>query len=98
VTLACEIDDAMGEVQWLRNGEEIKPDKRIQIVKDGRKRKLVIKDCKVTDAGQFKCTTNADTTESEIIINCKFVSSYAISATNTRLTGCLFWHKIKYLS
>ncbi|XP_037720926.1 twitchin isoform X30 [Drosophila subpulchrella] len=69
VTLACEIDDAMGEVQWFRNGEEIKPDKRIQIVKDGRKRKLIIKDCKVTDAGQFKCTTNADTTEAEIIIN-----------------------------
>ncbi|EDW50927.1 GM26811 [Drosophila sechellia] len=69
VTLACEIDDAMGEVKWFRNGEEIKPDKRIQVVKDGRKRKLVIKDCKVTDAGQFKCTTNADTTESEIVIN-----------------------------
>lgn len=73
VTLACEIDDARGEVQWYRNDEEIKADKRIQIIKDGRKRKLVIKDCKVTDAGHFKCTTNADKTDAEIIINCKFV-------------------------
>ncbi|KAH8384331.1 hypothetical protein KR093_001928, partial [Drosophila rubida] len=69
VTLACEIDDAQGDVQWFRNDEEIKPDKRMQIIKDGRKRKLVIKDCKVTDAGQFKCTTNADKTDAEIIIN-----------------------------
>ncbi|KRF85408.1 twitchin isoform X27 [Drosophila virilis] len=69
VTLACEIDDAQGDVQWFRNGEEIKPDKRMQVVKDGRKRKLIIKDCKVTDAGQFKCTTNADQTDAEIIIN-----------------------------
>lgn len=71
VTLACEIDDEMGEVQWFKGDEEIKPDKRIQIVKDGRKRKLVIKDAKVTDAGMYKCTTNADKTEAEIIINCK---------------------------
>lgn len=71
VTLSCEIDDAQGEVQWFRNNEEIKPDKRMQVIKEGRKRKLVIKDCKVTDAGQFKCTTNADKTEAEIIINCK---------------------------
>lgn len=72
VTLACEIDDATGEVQWWRGDEEIKPDKRMQIVKDGRKRKLIIKDCKVTDAGLFKCTTNADKTEAEIIINCEY--------------------------
>ncbi|XP_018789320.1 PREDICTED: twitchin isoform X17 [Bactrocera latifrons] len=69
ITLACEIDDATGEVQWWRGDEEIKGDKRIQIVKDGRKRKLIIKDCKVSDAGQFKCTTNADKTEAEIVIN-----------------------------
>lgn len=74
ITLACEIDDAQGDVQWFRNDEEIKPDKRIQVIKDGRKRKLVIKDCKVTDAGQFKCTTNADKTDAEIIINCNYSS------------------------
>lgn len=69
VTLACELDDATGDVQWFKGGEEIKPDKRISVVKDGRKRKLVIKDAKVTDAGQYSCTTNADKTESEIVIN-----------------------------
>lgn len=71
ITFACEIDDATGEVQWWHNDEEIKQDKRIQVVKDGRKRKLILKDCKVTDAGLFKCTTNADKTEAEIIINCR---------------------------
>lgn len=47
------------------------PDKRVQVVRDGRKRKLVIKDAKVTDAGQYSCVSNADKTEAEIIINCK---------------------------
>lgn len=69
VTLACELDDARGEVKWYKGDEEIKPDKRVQAVKDGRKRKLVIKDAKVTDAGHYRCTTNADETKAEIIIN-----------------------------
>lgn len=71
VTLACELDDATGDVKWFKNDEEIVPDKRVQIVKDGRKRKLVIKDAKVTDAGQYSCVSNADKTEAEIIINCE---------------------------
>lgn len=72
ITLLCEIDDSTGDVQWFKGGQEIKPDKRIQISKDGRKRKLVIKDSKVTDAGMYSCTTNADKTEAEITVNCKF--------------------------
>lgn len=71
VTLACELDDAAGEVKWFKNDEEIVPDKRVQVVKDGRKRKLVVKDAKVTDAGHYSCVSNADTTKAEIVINCK---------------------------
>lgn len=44
---------------------------RVQIKEDGRKRKLIIKDTKVTDAGQYSCVSNADKTEAEIVINCK---------------------------
>lgn len=44
---------------------------RVQIKEDGRKRKLTIKDCKVTDAGLYSCVSNADKTEAEIVINCK---------------------------
>lgn len=69
VTLACELDDAAGEVQWFKNNEPVKLDKRVTSVKDGRKRKLVIKDAKVTDAGQYSCVSNADKTQAEIIIN-----------------------------
>uniref|UniRef100_A0A8D8U7T9 Twitchin n=1 Tax=Cacopsylla melanoneura TaxID=428564 RepID=A0A8D8U7T9_9HEMI len=68
LTLLCELDDERGEVVWHKNGEEIKGDKRVVITKDGRKRKLVIKDSKVTDAGMYTCTSNADKTEAEIVI------------------------------
>lgn len=32
---------------------------------------MVIKDAKVTDAGMYACTSNADKTEAELIVNCK---------------------------
>ncbi|KAJ9595175.1 hypothetical protein L9F63_013533, partial [Diploptera punctata] len=43
-------------------------DRKVQIIKEGRKRKIVIKDCKVTDAGKYSCSTNADKTECELIV------------------------------
>lgn len=69
ITLLCELDDAGGEVTWYKNDQEIKGDKRLVISKDGRKRKLVVKDAKVTDAGMYSCKSNADKTEAEITVN-----------------------------
>lgn len=104
VTLACELDDAAGEVTWFKGDEEIKPDKRVKVVKDGRKRKLVIGDAKVTDAGQYSCVSNADKTQAEIVINCKYDSihrNFKIKCTfNTRThvtVLTLFHFKIQIL-
>ncbi|CAH2099215.1 unnamed protein product [Euphydryas editha] len=69
ITLLCELDDAAGDVKWYKNDQPLKADKRITIVKEGRKRKVVIKDAKVTDAGNFKCVSNADETACELIVN-----------------------------
>lgn len=69
LTLACELNDSRGEVKWFKGEEEIQGDKRIETVKDGRKRKLVIKDAKVNDAGQYSCVSNADKTLADISVN-----------------------------
>lgn len=45
---------------------------RTRIIKEGRKRKVIISDVKITDAGIFKCTSNADETEAEVVVKCKF--------------------------
>lgn len=67
VTLACELDDPLGEVKWLKDGKEIKLDsKLLEIINDGRKRKLIIKDAKLADAGQYTCMSNADKTQGDV--------------------------------
>jgi len=68
VCMECELDEDDGEVQWFRNGEPIKADKRVQIVKDGKKRKLIFKEVKIADGGQITCKSNADETEGELVV------------------------------
>ena len=69
ITLECEVDDSFAKVQWFKDGKELSAvPKKLDIIADGRKRKVIIKKCKVTDEGQYWCTTNADKTECETIV------------------------------
>lgn len=74
VTLLCELDDEGGEVKWYKGDQEITADKRVQIKAEGRKRKLIIKDAKVTDAGNYSCVSNADKTEAELV--CSYANRF----------------------
>jgi len=57
--LGVEEDDA--PVKWFKDGVEIVPDgKRIQIISEGKKRKLVIKNCKLEDSGMISAKTTGD--------------------------------------
>lgn len=70
VTLACELDDPLGDVKWLKDGKEIKPDPKLyEIVEDGRVRKLIIKDAKLTDQGEYTCVSNVDKTQADLTVN-----------------------------
>lgn len=69
ITFVCELNDAGGDVKWFKGDQEITLDKRLVISKDGRKRKLVIKDAKVTDAGMYSCVSNVDKTEAELVVD-----------------------------
>lgn len=78
LTLACELNDARGLVKWFKNDVEIVADKRLEIISDGRKRKLVIRDAKVGDSGNFTCTSNSDKTAAEIIVNCEYNLNFSL--------------------
>lgn len=73
IVLECEVDDRDAEVEWFKDGKKVVPvPKKIDIVAEGRKRKLIIKKGKVIDEAQYKCTTNDDVTECEILVERKF--------------------------
>ncbi|XP_071750036.1 twitchin isoform X1 [Lepeophtheirus salmonis] len=70
-----EADDA--DVSWFHNGKKIFPDdKRFSIVTDGKKRKLVLRNAGIGDAGEITCATNKDSSSSTLRVahDNKFVS------------------------
>ncbi|XP_065089533.1 twitchin isoform X14 [Ochlerotatus camptorhynchus] len=68
VTLACELDHVLGTVEWFKGDTKIEENDKVQIIKDGRKHKLVLKDVAKTDSGMYRCVSNADKTEAEIFV------------------------------
>uniref|UniRef100_A0AAG5CTD6 Twitchin n=1 Tax=Anopheles atroparvus TaxID=41427 RepID=A0AAG5CTD6_ANOAO len=68
VTMACELDHVLGQVEWFKGDEKIVESDKVQIVKDGRKHKLILKDAAKTDSGVYRCVSNADKTEAEIFV------------------------------
>lgn len=53
--LQCEVSRPNATVQWLWNGEILKPDSRIQIDSSDVVRKLVISGLQPSDSGRYIC-------------------------------------------
>merc|ERR1712226_1218263 len=59
VEIGVEEDDA--PLKWYKDGVEIVPDgKRIQVVVEGKKRKLIIKNCKLDDTAMITAKVPGD--------------------------------------
>ena len=57
--ITTEADDA--EVTWFIGNKKVVPDGiRILVEVDGKKRRLIINDCQLKDAGEISCKTNKD--------------------------------------
>ncbi|KAM9820390.1 obscurin-like protein 1a [Neosynchiropus ocellatus] len=62
VTLRCEVSKPKADVQWMRNGVEILPNRRFTIRADGVERSLTIHRLTREDAGDYKCESRDDRT------------------------------------
>ncbi len=49
-TLECEVSRENAEVQWFRDGQEIRKTKKYEMIIDGRKRALIISNCTLDDS------------------------------------------------
>ena len=55
--------------------------RRIQVVKEGKKRKLVINGVKLEDAGKITCKTNADEASADLGVKREFTFLISILLT-----------------
>ncbi|XP_078700413.1 obscurin-like protein 1 isoform X8 [Branchiostoma floridae x Branchiostoma belcheri] len=72
VTFAVELTKPKAEVKWLLNGKVIDPDRprgKYQVVTDGTKRKLIVKNCNGKDNGEITCVFGDKEATSQLKVN-----------------------------
>uniref|UniRef100_H2SES5 Obscurin-like protein 1 n=1 Tax=Takifugu rubripes TaxID=31033 RepID=H2SES5_TAKRU len=62
LTLRCEINKLGGDVQWLKDGQEICPGRRHTIRAQGRERSITIHQLMEQDSGEYVCESTHDRT------------------------------------
>jgi hypothetical protein len=75
LTLTCELNKPDKKVKWLKNGKEIKPDKRIKFSVDQYQRQLIMTDVTLTDSDKYTCVCGDVSTECTIKVEGKFVAT-----------------------
>ena len=58
---------------------------RIQVVKDGKKRKLVINGAKLDDAGKITAKTNADESTADLGVQCEYFVVESLSNSSNEM-------------
>lgn len=74
LTLRCEINRLAGDVQWLKDGQEICPGRRHTIRAQGRERSITIHQLVEQDAGEYICESTHDRTVATVTVEGKFMS------------------------
>ncbi|XP_059895403.1 obscurin-like protein 1 isoform X14 [Gadus macrocephalus] len=68
LTLRCELSKPKGDVQWLKNGQEISPSRRHTIRAQGRERSFAIHQLADEDAGEYTCESTDDRTSTVVTV------------------------------
>nr|XP_015214697.1 PREDICTED: obscurin-like protein 1 isoform X7 [Lepisosteus oculatus] len=68
ITLRCELCKPKGDVQWLKDGQEIIPSRRLVIKAEGRERSLTIYRATGNDSGEYVCESKDDRTCAKVMV------------------------------
>ncbi|ROL50409.1 Obscurin [Anabarilius grahami] len=69
VVLKCELYKSKGDVQWLKDSQEIVPNRHFTIRADGRVRSVTIHNVTEDDAGEYACESKDERTSAAVVVN-----------------------------
>ncbi|XP_062258668.1 obscurin-like protein 1 isoform X4 [Platichthys flesus] len=82
LTLRCEINKPKGDVQWLKDGQEIPPSRRHTIRAQGRERSFTIHQVVDEDSGEYTCESTDDRTSSTVSVETPRVVEFIAELRN----------------
>nr|XP_033473862.1 obscurin-like protein 1 isoform X8 [Epinephelus lanceolatus] len=80
--LRCEINKPKGDVQWLKDGQEISPSRRHTIRAQGRERSFTIHQLVEEDAGEYTCESTDDRTSATVTVETPRVVEFIAELRN----------------
>ncbi|XP_061633474.1 obscurin-like protein 1a isoform X2 [Phyllopteryx taeniolatus] len=83
VTLRCEVCKPKADVQWLKNGVEVVPNRRVSIRADGVERCLTIHRLTREDSGEYACESRDDRTVARLTVKMPRVVEFLTELQNT---------------
>ncbi|XP_056321765.1 obscurin-like protein 1 isoform X19 [Danio aesculapii] len=69
VVLKCELYKSKGDVQWLKDSQEIAANRHFTIRAEGRVRSLTIHNITEDDAGEYACESKDERTSATVTVN-----------------------------
>lgn len=72
--LRCELHKPKGDVQWLKNNQEITPDRHFTIRAEGQERSLTIHNLTEDDEGEYTCESKDERTCATVVVKSKYIS------------------------
>ncbi|XP_029936956.1 obscurin-like protein 1 [Myripristis murdjan] len=86
LTLRCEVSKPKGDVQWLKDGQDIPPSRRHTIRAQGRERSFTIHELVNEDAGEYACESTDDRTSATVTVETPRVVEFIAELHN--ITVC----------
>ncbi|XP_061918882.1 obscurin-like protein 1a [Entelurus aequoreus] len=83
VTFRCEVCKPKADVQWLKNGVEVAPNRRFSIRADGVERSLTIHRLTREDSGEYACESRDDRTAAMLAVHMPRVVEFLTELHNT---------------
>ncbi|CAJ1078774.1 obscurin-like isoform X15 [Xyrichtys novacula] len=80
--LRCEINKPKGDVQWLKDGQDIAPSRRHTIRAQGRERSFTIHEVQDEDAGEYSCESTDDRTSATVTVETPRVVEFIAELRN----------------
>ena len=79
VTLECELSKPDQKVKWLKDGKEIKPDKKRGILSktDGRRHSLIIPKTETDDTAQYSVKCGEEETKAKLTVEGRMAMFHA---------------------
>lgn len=78
-TFTCETSKENMQSVWMKDGKQIKADKRIEIIREKKIHKLVIHEVTTADKGEYSCVIGSISTTAKLIVEGKCVTGIIIT-------------------